>query len=63
MNIKASYCVNIEDVCLEFNGDGSHRVSGTGLSSALVISLDNDPDEYYLGYFAHATGMSVSIKI
>ena len=28
--------------------------------SALSFALDVDPDDYFVGYFAHSTGMSVS---
>ena len=50
-------------VCYQFNGNGSHHVEEAGLTNGLEFRLNVRPREYYVGYFAHATGMSVSFLL
>lgn len=46
-------------ICYQINGNGTFATEDAGLANGLSFSLNVYPKEYYIGYFAQSTGMSV----
>jgi len=48
-------------ICYQFNSNGSYTMSDAGLAFALILQLNVDPEEYYIGHFASSTGVSLTL--
>lgn len=48
--------------CFQFNHDGSYSVSAAGRSTALVLILNAEENEYYEGTYSFGAGFFVSIN-
>ena len=46
-------------ICYQFNSNGIYTAIDGGLSYGLQLSVNVNPADYYIGYFAYTTGLSV----